>query len=88
MSPTLNGSSAQQRFERGNVVEIHNGMLDLYPGLPHVKQVQGVLHVDSYHLCALLASVLQGTFLALLATSPPDLFILWGNLVTPCCCCC
>ena len=37
MSPALNGSSALQRFERGNAVEIHNGiMFDFYSGLPHV----------------------------------------------------
>ena len=36
-SPTLNGSSAPERFERGNAMEIHNGiMLDFYPGLPHM----------------------------------------------------
>ena len=37
MSPTLNGGTALQRFERGNVVEIRNGiMFDFYPGLPHM----------------------------------------------------
>ena len=37
MSPTLNGSTALQRFERGNAVEIHNGiMFDFYLGLPHL----------------------------------------------------
>ena len=35
-SPTLNGSSAPERFERDNAMEIHNGiMFDFYPGLPH-----------------------------------------------------
>ena len=34
--PTLDGSSELQCFERGNKVEIHNGIIfDLYPGLPH-----------------------------------------------------
>ena len=37
MSPALNGSTALQRFERGNVVKIRNGiMFDFNLGLPHV----------------------------------------------------
>ena len=33
MSPALDGSSALQRFECGNAVEIRNGiMFDFYPG--------------------------------------------------------
>ena len=37
MSPALNGSTALQHFERGDMVEIRNGiMFDFYPGLPHV----------------------------------------------------
>ena len=37
MSPTLNGSSVLQRFQRGNALEIPNGIVfDFYPGLPHV----------------------------------------------------
>ena len=37
MSPALDGSSALQRFERSNAIEIRNGiMFDFYPGLPHV----------------------------------------------------
>ena len=37
MSPALNGSTALQHFERGNVVEIHNGiMFNSYPGLPQM----------------------------------------------------
>ena len=37
MSPTHNGSTVFQHFERGNVIEIHNGtMFDFYPGLPHM----------------------------------------------------
>ena len=40
MSPALNGSSALQRFERSNVIEIHNGiMFDFYPGLPHMPSL-------------------------------------------------
>ena len=39
MNPALNRSTALQRFKRGNVVKIHNGlMFDLYPGLPHIWQ--------------------------------------------------
>ena len=37
MSRTLNGSTALQRFEHGNTVEIRDGiMFDFYLGLPHV----------------------------------------------------
>ena len=37
MSPALNGSTALQRFEHSNAVEIRNGiMFDFYPGLPHM----------------------------------------------------
>ena len=37
MSPALNGSSALQRFECGNAIEIRNGiMFDFYPGLPQL----------------------------------------------------
>ena len=38
MSPVLNGSTAVQRFECGNTVEIRNGiMFDSYPGLPQMS---------------------------------------------------
>ena len=39
MSPAaLNRSSALECFERGNAIEIHNGiMFDFYPGLPHLS---------------------------------------------------
>ena len=37
MGPTPNRSSVLQGFERGNALEIHNGiMFDFYPGLPHM----------------------------------------------------
>ena len=37
-SPALNGSSALQHFECGNMVEIHNEiMFDFYPRLPHIQ---------------------------------------------------
>ena len=37
MSPTLNRSSALERFKRSSAIEIHNRiMLDFYPGLPHI----------------------------------------------------
>ena len=37
MNPALNGSSALERFERGNAIEICNGiMFDFYPGLAHM----------------------------------------------------
>ena len=38
MSPTLNGSTVLQHFERGNEVEICNRIIfDFYPGLPHIE---------------------------------------------------
>ena len=44
MSPTLNGSSALQRFERSNTVEISNGiMFDFYPGLPQLLTCELIL---------------------------------------------
>ena len=37
MSPTRNGSTALQRFKRGNAIEMRNGiMFHFYPGLPHM----------------------------------------------------
>ena len=37
MSPALNGNTVLQYFERGNAVEIHNGiMFDFYPGLSYI----------------------------------------------------
>ena len=37
MSPVFNGSTAIQRIERGNTVEIRNGiMFQFLPGLPHM----------------------------------------------------
>ena len=43
MNPALNGSSALQRFERGNAVEIRNRiMFGFYPGLPHVSYTSNV----------------------------------------------
>ena len=39
MSPTRNGSTALQRFERGNAIEIHNGiMFNFYPGLSYFQE--------------------------------------------------
>ena len=50
MSPTLNGSSALQCFERNNVIEIRNGiMFDFYPGLPH-------MHILVHELVSVLES--------------------------------
>ena len=37
MSPALNGSSAIQRFEGNDAIEIHDGItFDFYTGLPHM----------------------------------------------------
>ena len=39
MTPTLNKSSVLERFERGNAIEIRNGiMFNFYPELPHISQ--------------------------------------------------
>ena len=47
MSPTRNGSSALQRFERCNVIEIDDGiMFDFYPGLPYILTIT-ILNGDS-----------------------------------------
>ena len=48
MSSTRNESSALQHFDRGNTVEINNGiMFHFYPGLPHmyIYRHQSVVHV-------------------------------------------
>ena len=43
MSPALNGSSAIQRFEVSDAIEIRDGItLDFYTGLPHMYTVQVV----------------------------------------------
>ena len=37
LSPALNGSSALQRFERSDAIEIRDGItFDFYTGLPHM----------------------------------------------------
>ena len=41
MSPTLNGTSVLQRFERSNAVKIRNRiMFDFYPGLPYMYNMR------------------------------------------------
>ena len=50
MGSTPNGSSALRRFERGNALEIRNGiMFDFYQGLPHMH-IQGCYgnHFETY----------------------------------------
>ena len=55
MSPALNGSSALQRFERSNAIEIRNGiMFDFYPGLPHMLLHIMYCSVETCHYCAIL----------------------------------
>ena len=47
MIPALNGSSTLQRFERGNTVEIHNGIIfDFHTGLPH--RWQSRVEIEGY----------------------------------------
>ena len=51
MSPTHNGSSVLQCFERGNAIKIHNRiMFDFYLGLPHmyVMQLMSLPHVAKH----------------------------------------
>ena len=51
MSPTLNGSSALEHYERGNVIEICNGiMFNFYPGLPQLYSVDQDLYSHHYGL--------------------------------------
>ena len=41
MNPAINGSSALQRFEHGNMVKIRNRiMFDFYLGLPHTVNLE------------------------------------------------
>ena len=48
MSPACNGSTALQRFKRGNAIAIHNRiMFDFYPGLPHMY-----IHISIHHTSA------------------------------------
>ena len=66
MSPALNGSSALERFERSNAIELRNGiMFDFYPGLPHVyfNFVIRVVIINQlwwYRGCAAVGWVLGG----------------------------
>ena len=40
ISPTLNGSSVLEHFERSNVIKLRNGiMFDFYQGLSHICYV-------------------------------------------------
>ena len=56
MSPTFNRSSTLQCFERGNMVEIRNGMMfDFYPGLPHIL-------IQTYIVCILHKVLLSQLF--------------------------
>ena len=59
MSPTLNGSSVLQLFERSYTIEIHNRMFDFYPRLPHLN-LQGV-HITIRQISCVLAIGLMST---------------------------
>jgi len=49
MSPACNGSTTLQRFERGNVIAIHNGiMFDFYPGLLHELHLHVAIFVSRF----------------------------------------
>ena len=59
MSPALNGSFVLQHFERGNAIEIRNGiMFDFYPGLPHI----GILESDYISMTTEILIVDIGAF--------------------------
>ena len=51
MRPTHNGNTALQYFERGNALEIRNGiMFDFYPGLTQIyPQVKLAIPVDYFN---------------------------------------
>ena len=56
MSPALNRSSVLKRFERGNKVELCNGiMFDFYLGLPHIVfemiELQNSCHKEETPVC-------------------------------------
>ena len=54
MSPALSECFALQRFERGNVVELCNGILfDFYMGLPHIECLVSVESYTIPSLCQL-----------------------------------
>ena len=58
MSPALNGSSALQRFERSNAIELRNGILfDFYPGLPHILYVYILCMYNKSYLLSCLFSM-------------------------------
>ena len=49
MSPTLNGSSALQRFEHGNAVEVRNRiMFNFYLGLPQMFVACNIMQLHTY----------------------------------------
>ena len=54
MSHALNGSSMLEHFKRSNTTEIHNGiMFDFYPGLPHIRVVEGPICGVAYYIISL-----------------------------------
>ena len=65
MSPTVDGSIALQCFERGNTVEIRNGiMFDFYPELHHMymfmktlKMVKKVSIVCTWNILLFLSTI-------------------------------
>ena len=47
LSPALNGSSEIRRFERGDTIEICNGIIfDFYTGLPHIIYMSYLLSIE------------------------------------------
>ena len=60
MSPTLNGSTALQRFEHGNAVKVRNGiMFDFYLGLPHVGIYTNRRYgAHAYFLVSIVANIM------------------------------
>ena len=63
MSPVLNGSSALERFECSNAIEICNGiMFGFHPGLPHIT-ANKYLFDRVIHLVTLVTrDTIQGLF--------------------------
>ena len=89
MSSALNGSSALQCFERGNVVKIHNWlMFDFYPWLPRVSKLYvvvatwhqlNVLPVDGFRGVDSFPEVMSVLAFALIASTCALISPVWCN---------
>ena len=81
MSPTLNRNSVLQRFERGNAIEVRNGiMFNFYPGLPHLRANALQLHCFSMMLWGMRDCYYWWIFSMLVWEYKPHLFFcMWAS---------